>query len=156
MIPLGLSAATAITIGNKLGANKPHVAKRKGWYSSTLSIMWIIVIAVLFTAFREQIFSIFTEDPRIIEIINEVWTILIIFLSSAIFTGIFQGIIRGTGLQARAWFASIIGYYIFGIPTASILVFSYGFQLYGIYIGMMMGNLINLFAYIYIVYKSDF
>jgi Na+-driven multidrug efflux pump len=67
MIPVGISAATGITIGGKLGANKPEVAKRKAWFSSQISFIWCAIIIALINLFYTPLFSFFTNDPAIFE-----------------------------------------------------------------------------------------
>jgi MATE family multidrug resistance protein len=74
----------------------------------------------------------------------------------AILTGIFQGIIRGIGIMPRAWFASVIGYYMVGIPVSIVLMNVYDMGLEGIWIGLFSGITMNTICYVYIIATCSF
>lgn len=62
----GLTSAGAVLVGNWVGAGRPDVAARYGRQVYKMGLLYCLILAVLFYAFRGGIFRIFTPDPAIL------------------------------------------------------------------------------------------
>ena len=79
MLPLGLQATAAATIGTQIGANNVLKAKQYYLVNSFISIMLITLATGLFVIFHKPIIAIFTSLQNIKEMCNSVITVVGIF-----------------------------------------------------------------------------
>jgi putative MATE family efflux protein len=62
----GLTSAGAVLVGNWVGAGRPDVAARYGRQVYKMGVLYCLILAVIFFAFRSGVFRIFTPDPAIL------------------------------------------------------------------------------------------
>ena len=67
MIPLGLSAAGAVVVGQSFGANKFAEAKNFGWAAIQLSLMFMSMTAICFFLFPRQLVNIYSSDLSVVQ-----------------------------------------------------------------------------------------
>ena len=79
MLPLGLQATAAATIGTQIGANNVHKAKQYYVVNSIISSVLITFATGLFMIFHKPIISTFTSLENIKEMCNSVITVVGIF-----------------------------------------------------------------------------
>jgi MATE family multidrug resistance protein len=147
MFPVGISIATSIVVSVDIGANNARKAMREAKVASSISVLWVVVIIGSLNLFKNGILNAFNQDPAVRSVIDGVWLFVNLFIFFDILQGMFMGVIRGLALQPKVWFVSLTGYYLFGIPIASILVFAYGFHLDGIYYGQVVAIFLNFAIY---------
>ena len=66
MPAFGIAVAAATLVGQNLGAKKPESAERFAWEASKLTAYLMGGIGLLFVAFPQWIFLIYTNDPAVI------------------------------------------------------------------------------------------
>jgi len=79
MLPLGLQATAAATIGTQIGANNVYKAKQYYAVNSFISILLITFATGLFMIFHKSIIATFTSLKNIQEMCNSVKTVVGIF-----------------------------------------------------------------------------
>lgn len=118
-----LSSATAVRIGNLLGAKRPLAAKLSSEVGLLLSIGAGVFNSALFMAFRTRWGSFFTRDAATIAIVTQILPLLALFQIADALTGVAGGVLRGTGRQGASATISLTAYYVIGLPIGLVLTF---------------------------------
>lgn len=136
MVPLGISAAGAVRVGQFLGMNRPEDAFRAGWTALAMGVCFMAFAALVFVTVPEFIMHIFTIDPAVIKLGVSLFFLAALF---QIFDGtqvIATGILRGTGETRIPMLCNLVGYWGLGMPVAYLLGFRFGLDVQGIWIGL--------------------
>ena len=69
---------------------------------------------------------------------------------------IFEGTVRGLGKQVHAAFVLLICFYVVSIPLTSFFVFKKGYELKGVWLGPLIGSVLEVILYIILLgYRFD-
>jgi len=63
MIPLALASATTVQVGHMLGGGQPGLARMAGFTGILMSAAFMAVSALMLLIFRDEIITIYTDDP---------------------------------------------------------------------------------------------
>lgn len=136
MVPLGISAAAAVSVGHAVGAGDWERARRAGWLALALATGFMLVAALVFWLFPRQLIELFSRDPQILAVGPGLLGIVACF---EVFDGIqtvSTGALRGLGeTQAPMW-ANLIAYFVLGLPLGFFLCFGLRWGIYGLWIGL--------------------
>jgi len=66
MIAVGLGTAASALVGQNLGAKRPDLSERLAWEGVRIAAYTLAVLGLLFVAFPEAVFRIYTADPAVI------------------------------------------------------------------------------------------
>jgi MATE family multidrug resistance protein len=139
MIPLGLSTAAAVRIGQALGANDPARAKRAGWLSIASGASIMTCSGLMLAIFAPAILHLFTSSPEVIALGRKLLYVAACF---QIFDGlqvVTTGALRGAGNTRASMLANFLGYWAFGLPVGFFLAFHTGLRALGVWIGLSIG-----------------
>jgi len=142
MVPLGISAAAAVSVGHAIGAGDPARARRAGWLSLALGTGFMMVAAVVFLAAPVPLLELYTSDPRVLAVGP---TLLAIAAAFQIFDGIqtvSTGALRGLGETRTPMWANFVGYWILGLPLGFLLCFALRRGIYGLWIGLTLALIV--------------
>ncbi len=118
---MALSAALATFTGQNLGAGKDERVKKGLIATMLMALAFGIVLVSAIIIFRQQLVSLFNNDPEVIRIGAEYLTIVNIFYFFFIFMFIFYGVLRGAGATLIPMFISILSLWLIRVPIAAIL-----------------------------------
>ncbi len=138
MVPLGVSAAAAVSVGHAVGAGDRHRARRAGWLALGLGTSFMILAAVVFLVAPRPLIALYTRDPRVLAVGP---SLLWIAAAFQIFDGIqtvCTGALRGLGETRMPMFANLIGYWVLGLPLGLALCFVLHWGIYGLWIGLTL------------------
>ncbi len=68
MVPLGVSAAAAVSVGHAVGAGDPARARRAGWLALALGTSFMVLAGVVFFVAPRPLISLYTSDPRVLAV----------------------------------------------------------------------------------------
>ena len=142
MVPLGVSAAAAVSVGHAIGAGDPARARRAGWLALALGTGFMLMAAVAFWVAPKPLISLYTRDPRVLAVGP---SLLWIAAAFQIFDGIqtvCTGALRGLGETRVPMFANLVGYWVLGLPLGFILCFVLKWGIYGMWIGLTLALII--------------
>jgi len=142
MIPLGISAATAVAVGHAVGAGDKPRARRAGWLALGLGTAFMFVAGVAFFAAPKPLIELFTHDPRVLAVGP---SLLWIAAAFQIFDGvqtICTGALRGLGETRAPMVANFVGYWVLGLPLGLILCFILKWGIYGMWIGLTLALIV--------------
>ncbi len=139
----GLTGAAMTMIGQNLGANK---IKRAGKVLNTtmaLTAILLFMCSTTFYIFRKPIFELFINDREVIE---EGGRFLMIFGMSILFFGVFgsaQSAFQASGQTVPSMILGIIRLWGLRVPLVFLLAFYMDWGATGIWVGMMLSNVIS-------------
>lgn len=97
MMPLGISFAASALTGIYIGQRNIPMAKRFAQMAMLLNFLLITVVLAMMFIFHEELSRVFSTDPEIVETVESVLWIIIIYVFFDSIHGVQAGIIRGIG-----------------------------------------------------------
>ncbi len=148
MVPLGISAAAAVSVGHAVGAGDAARARRAGWLALGLGTSFMLLAAVTFVAWPRPLIEIYTRDARVLAVAPGLLGIVAAF---QIFDGIqtvSTGALRGLGETRAPMMANLVGYWVLGLPLGFLLCFGLRRGIYGLWIGLTLALVVIALALI--------
>jgi multidrug resistance protein, MATE family len=142
MVPLGVSAAAAVSVGQAIGAGDPARARRAGWLALAIGVGFMLCAAAVFLVAPGPLIRLYTQDPRVLAVGPALLGLAAIF---QIFDGIqtvSTGALRGLGETRVPMFANLVGYWVLGLPLGFVLCFLFKWGIYGTWIGLTLALII--------------
>ena len=142
MVPLGISSAAAVRVGQSLGRKDPAAARRAGWSAILLGVVFMSCAGLIFVTASRLIARLFSPDPRVVRVGA---TLLLVAAAFQLFDGlqtVATGALRGTGDTRTPMFANLVAYWLIGLPLGYGLCFQLGWGALGIWIGLCLGLII--------------
>jgi MATE family multidrug resistance protein len=139
MVPLGLSSAGAVRVGQGLGRRDAAGAARSGWTAILLGAGFMFCAGLILLAFPRLILRSFTTDPRVILTGSSLLLVAALF---QLFDGIqvvSTGVLRGTGETRAPMVVNLIGHWLLGLPVGYVLCFWAGWGVVGLWVGLSLG-----------------
>jgi MATE family multidrug resistance protein len=139
MIPLGLSSAGAVRVGQALGRREPDAAQYAGWTALMLGAAFMTFAAVVFVAAPGGLIAIFTDDPAVVGTAASLMLIAAAFQLFDGLQGVSAGTMRGAGDTRTPVVCTVVAYWIIGLPLGYVLAFRGGLGIAGLWIGLAAG-----------------
>ncbi|EFC43637.1 predicted protein, partial [Naegleria gruberi] len=136
MVPLALSSAAAVMVGQRLGARNPQEAKYSAYLCLTSSGLFMIINAIVIGAFSTLIPRIYTNEQPVIDMAASIFPLVSLFAVTDGIQGTASGVLRGASCQMVSMVANIIAYYVISIPIGMVLAFIADWQLFGLWTGL--------------------
>ena len=142
MVPLGISSAAAVRVGQHLGRRDPAGARRAGWSAIILGAGFMACAGLVFVSVPQVIARVFSPDPAVVRVGA---TLLLVAAAFQLFDGVqvvTTGALRGAGDTKTAMFANFVAYWFIGIPLGYFWCFRLGWGAIGVWIGLCTGLMI--------------
>ena len=136
MVPLGISSAAAVRVGQACGRKDPHAAATAGWTALLLSATFMSAAGLVLWLLPQMIVRIYIRDAAVVTMGGLLLRIAAVF---ELFDGLqvtATGALRGLGDTRTPMLAHLIGYWLIGLPTAYVLCFPLGWGAPGIWVGL--------------------
>jgi len=136
MVPLGISAAAAVRVGQALGRGDIHAASRAGWTAMGLGAAFMAGAGVVMITFPGYVARAFTTDRAVI---RTAVSLLAVAAAFQLFDGIqtvATGALRGTGDTHTPMICHLLGYWLIGLPLGYVLCFVVGWGAVGLWTGL--------------------
>lgn len=142
MVPLGISSAAAVRVGQQLGRKDPAGARRAGWSAIMLGAGFMTCAGLVFVSFPTLIARLFSPDPIVIRTGAK---LLLVAAAFQLFDGlqtVATGALRGSGDTKTPMLANFVAYWLIGLPVGYLLCFNLGWGAVGVWIGLCGGLII--------------
>src|SRR5258708_6375472 len=142
MVPLGISSAAAVRVGQQLGRSDPEGARRAGWSAIMLGAGFMSCAGLVFVSVPNAIARAFSPDPTVVRVGA---TLLLVAAAFQLFDGlqvVTTGALRGAGDTKTPMFANFVAYWIIGLPLGYFLCFRLRWGALGVWIGLCIGLMI--------------
>jgi MATE family multidrug resistance protein len=148
MVPLGISAAAAVSVGHAVGAGDAARARRAGWLALGLGTSFMLLAAMALLMWPRPLIELYTNDARVLAVGPGLLAIVAAF---EVFDGIqtvSTGALRGLGETRAPMWANLVGYWVLGLPLGFFLCFGLKWGIYGLWIGLTLALIVIALALI--------
>jgi MATE family multidrug resistance protein len=149
MVPLGISSAAAVRVGQGIGRRDPAGAGRAGWTAIALGALFMSFAAIVLVLAPGFIVDIFTPDPQVMRIGVK---LLLVAAAFQLFDGlqtVATGALRGAGETRIPMFSTFLAYWVFGLPLGCYLGFARNLGAIGLWSGLALSLLIIAVALVF-------
>jgi MATE family multidrug resistance protein len=136
MVPLGISSAAAVSVGQAIGRGHLRLARRSGFVAVALACAFMAFPAVVFLLAPQQILGIYTTDASVIATGT---SLLVLAAGFQLFDGVqtvMTGALRGAGKTRVPMLTNLCGYWLFGLPIGYALCFHFHKGVFGLWWGL--------------------
>lgn len=138
MVPLGLSSAAAVRVGQALGRRDSVGARNAGNTAIVLGASFMSCMSVVLLVLPQYIARIYTNDETVI---HAAITLLAAGAAFQLFDGIqtvSTGALRGTGDTRTPMLCHFSAYWLMGLPLGSYLCFERHWGALGLWVGLSL------------------
>ncbi len=142
MVPLGISSAGAVTVGQAIGRGDKKAAKLNGWLAIALASAFMLFSAAVFAIFPLPLITLFTKNSDVLEIAVPLLAIGAVF---QLFDGIqvaTTGVLRGAGDTRTPMLFNLMGHWLLGLPIGYLLCFNRNYGAFGLWLGLSIGLIV--------------
>jgi MATE family multidrug resistance protein len=136
MVPLGISSAAAVRVGQAVGRKDPHGAAVSGWAALALSAIFMTGAGVVLWTAPGWIVRAYIGDAAVIAMGAVLLRIAAVFELFDGFQVVATGALRGLGDTRTPMLMHLAGYWAIGLPVAWALTFRLGWGAPGIWVGL--------------------
>jgi len=139
MIPLALSSATTIRVGQLLGAGRPRNARTSGAVGIGLSALFMSVSALFLLVFRDAVVGLYTDDTAVKGIAISLLLMAAIFqVADGVQIGA-AGALRGYKDTRVPMAVNMFAYWVLAFPLAFLAAITYKAPPNYIWAGFVVG-----------------
>lgn len=139
MVPLGISAAAAVLVGQAVGRGDMEAARRSARASLVCGAAFMSCTAILLLSIPETLARLYSTQPEVILVAGLLIPLAGVF---QVFDGlqvVAIGVLRGTGDTRTPMLVNVLGFWLIGIPIGAYLGFRLGAGPQGLWWGMVIG-----------------
>ena len=139
MVPLGVSSAAAVLVGQAVGRTDPASARRSAGAALLLGGGVMCVSALIFLTIPGGLARVYTADASVIAVAAQLIPIAGVF---QVFDGlqvVSIGVLRGVGDTRGPMIIAAIGYWLIGVPVSAWLGLRAGLGAVGLWWGLVVG-----------------
>ncbi len=139
MLPLGMGMAMTVRIGNALGRGDRAAARLAGHAGFSLVLVTQLGSAGFMLAFPGLIGDLYTNDPRVHELIVQLLFLAAIFQLPDGFQAAAAGALRGYKDSRVPMLITVVAYWLVGLPLGWALGIHAGYGARGMWVGLIAG-----------------
>lgn len=139
MVPLGISQATAVLVGQGVGREDPSGARRAAGAGLLLGVGFMTLTAVLFLLAPEFFALIYSDEAEVVALASLLVPLAGVF---QVFDGlqvVSSGVLRGVGDTRFPMVMNLLGFWCVGIPVSLWLGFRTSAGPVGLWWGLVVG-----------------
>ncbi|MFH1470012.1 MAG: MATE family efflux transporter [Pseudomonadota bacterium] len=142
MIPLGISSGVVVRVGHALGRGDREGVGRAARVGLAVAAVIALCTASLFALVPGPLAEIYTRDPAVLALAVSLLPLAAAFQLFDALQVVGLGILRGLGDTRFPALASVLGFWVLGLPLGGWLALRGGLGARGIWIGLALGLLI--------------
>ena len=138
MVPLGVSAAAAITVGHAVGAGDRARARRGGSMAIVIGAIFMAMAATAFLTIPRVLIHVYTHDLQTVAVGVRLLAVAAVFQIFDGIQGIGTGALRGLGKTRGPMLINLVAYGVIGLPVGYVLCFKTPLGIYGLWSGLTL------------------
>ncbi|CAN5816451.1 MATE family efflux transporter [soil metagenome] len=139
MVPVGISAAAAVRVGQEVGSGHADGARRSAGAALMLGMGFMVFTAALFLLVPGFFGRLYTDDPGVLAVVVILLPIAGVFQVFDGVQAVAAGVLRGVGDTRAPMWINILGFWVLGIPFSLFLGFGMGWGAAGLWWGLAGG-----------------
>jgi MATE family multidrug resistance protein len=139
MVPLGVSAATAVLVGQAIGAGDEARARRAAIAGLACGTAFMCFSALVFRLAPGPLARVYTSDAAVIGLAATLIPIAGVFQVFDGIQAVAAGVLRGIGDTHSPAMINVIGFWLIGLPVSWALAFRWGGGAIGLWWGIVVG-----------------
>jgi multidrug resistance protein, MATE family len=139
MVPMGISAAAAVLVGQAIGRGDPAGARRAAGAAVLVGSSFMCVSALVFLAIPNALASVYTNQREVLMIAATLIPIAGFFQVFDGVQAVATGVLRGTADTRTPMIVNLIGFWMIGMPVSIYLGFRTGAGPQGLWWGLVVG-----------------
>lgn len=144
MVPLGMSFATTIRVGQWNGQNNLVGVRRTAYTSMWMGAIFMTAMAVFLLVFSRQVIGLYLDisNPENINVVSLATSMFAVAAISQILDGVqttAAGALRGLKDTRIPMLLSFIAFWVFGLASGYLLGFPLGLDGVGLWLGQAIG-----------------
>lgn len=143
MVPLGVSAATAVRVGHAVGRGDPLTVRVAGWAGLILGVGFMGFAAFAFLCLPRTLLGLYGCEPEVIQLGVGLLAVAALF---QLFDGtqvVIIGALRGLGETRIPMYCGLVAYWFLGLPLGAVLAFRGNLGVLGLWIGLSLGLILT-------------
>jgi putative MATE family efflux protein len=151
----GMANAAATLVGQNLGAGHPDRAEKSVWKAGLMNLIFLAIITVLFFSMAEFLLGFFTDDVQVLR--NGIQCLQIVSLGYVFYAYgmVINQSFNGAGDTRTPTIISFVGFWLFQIPLAYVLVKVFETGPVGVYSAIAIAESLMAIVGIYIFRKGN-
>ena len=139
MVPLGLSGAITVRVGNAIGRGDAEGARRAGLVGIGIALVFAVASATVIVLFPEAIVGLYTSEPEVVALAASLLLFAAIFQISDGLQVAAAGALRGMKDTRIPMLYSVFAYWMVGMSVGWYLTFRADWGPAGMWIGILAG-----------------
>jgi MATE family multidrug resistance protein len=139
MVPLGVSAAATVLVGQAVGSREDDLVRRRARTSLAVGATFMAMTALTFLSLPGFLSALYTDDPAVLALAASLIPLAGIF---QVFDGVQVvaiGVLRGLADTRTPFIISLIGYWLIGMPAGLVLAYHLDRGVAGLWWGLVIG-----------------
>lgn len=155
MVPLGISSAAAVRVGQALGRRDPYGASRAGWTAIALGAAFMGCMGLVLVLVPKLIVRIYTPDRTVIAAASALLFVGAFFQLCDGIQTVATGALRGAGDTRTPMICHFISYWALGLPLGAYLCFHLGWGAQGLWVGLCVALILIGIALLYFWHRRE-
>jgi MATE family multidrug resistance protein len=139
MVPVGLSGAITVRVGNAVGRGDPEGARRAGLVGMVIALSFGLMSAAFMLLFPELIVALYTREPEVAGLAVSLLFLAAFFQVADCLQASAAGALRGLKDTRVPMVYSVIAYWMVGLASGWFLTFRLEWGPVGMWIGIISG-----------------
>ena len=139
MVPLGLSSAGAVRVGQALGRGDPEGASRAGWMALAIGSAFMASAGLAFLLAPRPLIGLFSRSDAVLAVGRRLLLVAAMFQLFDGLQGVSTGVLRGAGDTRTPMLANLAGHWLLGLPVGYALCFWWKWGVAGLWAGLSVG-----------------
>ncbi|CAE7453483.1 unnamed protein product [Symbiodinium natans] len=156
MVPQGLGSATSAAVGHAIGAGHSREARSSLKAAAALILGICLLLGLLLCLFRGAAARVFSTDDAVVETMNVLIVILVVFQFFDGLQTVLEGGLIGLGLQRGASQVKLVSMVVVRLGGAYVLAISLHMGVSGIWVAGVLGMLVTVCLYARLLRRCDF
>lgn len=139
MVPLGISGAITVRVGNAMGRADPMAARLAGIVGTILALGFGLLSALVMVLLPQQIARLYTAEREVIELAASLLLLAAVFQVADCIQVAAAGALRGLKDTRIPMLYSVLAYWMIGMSVGWYLTFRLAWGPAGMWVGILSG-----------------